>query len=128
MNSTLTQPLSQARAARGSRLARSPSPHPAGEFVNVVLKAAKLRVEAEAAMKEGLKPRERTILEAEHEVEMLAFLLEDNDSSEAEVLLELEAQAQESTAPAVARHLRHQISELQGRHQGRSLSPPELTA
>jgi len=106
---------------------RSLSPHPAGEFVNVVLKAAKLRVEAEIARKEGLKPRERTILEAEHEVEMLAFLLEESDSSEAEVLLEMEAQAQETTSPAVAAHLRAQISELQGRRQ-RSLSPPELTA
>eukprot|EP00435_Cladocopium_sp_Y103_P073772 s15_g45.t1 len=97
------------------------------EFVNVVLKAAKLRVEAEVAVKEGLKPRERTLLEAEHEVEMLSFLLEENDSSEAEVLLEMEAQAHEATCPAVAHHLRAQISELQGRRP-RSLSPPELTA
>lgn len=136
MNSTLTQPGLTSQATRGSRggltfltalHTRSPSPHPAGEFVNVVLKAAKLRVEAEVAMKEGLKPRERTLLEAEHEVEMLSFLLEENDSSEAEVLLEMEAQVQEATCPAVAHHLRAQISELQGRRP-RSLSPPELTA
>ena len=60
---------------------------------------------------------------------MLAFLLEENDSSEAEVLLEMEAQAQEATAAGfpVAEHLRAQISELQCRRH-RSLSPPELTA
>ena len=131
MSATLTQPgrglTSGFRSGISSLQMRSLSPHPAGEFVNVVLKAAKLRVEAEIARKEGLKPRERTILEAEHEVEMLAFLLEESDSSEAEVLLEMEAQAQETTSPAVAAHLRAQISELQGRRQ-RSLSPPELTA
>ncbi|CAJ1375367.1 unnamed protein product [Effrenium voratum] len=106
---------------------RSPSPHPAGEFVNVVLKAAKLR--AEANLKAGVmaKHRERALLEAENEVEMLAFLLEEGDSSEAEVLLEMEAQAQESASPAIAAHLRAQITELQGRRQ-RSVSPPELTA
>ncbi|CAK9112804.1 unnamed protein product [Durusdinium trenchii] len=106
----------------------TPSSHPAGEFVNVVLKAAKLRVEAETAAREGyVKPRERTIIEAEHEVEMLAFLMEENDSSEAEVLLEMEAQVHETSSPAVAARLRAQISELQCRRP-RSLSPPELTA
>ncbi|CAE7308616.1 alkbh6 [Symbiodinium natans] len=103
---------------------RSPSPHPAGEFVTVVLKAAKLREEAES-LHEGLDgPLGRAIVEAENEVEMLAFLLEEADSSEAEVLLEMEAQLQEPKAPVVAAHLRAQIAELQGRKQ-RSLSPPE---
>ena len=44
-----------------------------------------------------------------------------NDSSEAEVLLEMEAQAQDTTAPAVAEHLRAQISELQCRRRGNEL-------
>lgn len=102
---------------------RSPSPHPAGEFVTVVLKAAKLREEAQT-IHEGSDGLQRAIVEAENEVEMLAFLLEEADSSEAEVLLEMEAQLQEPKAPLVAAHLRAQIAELQGRKQ-RSLSPPD---
>ncbi|CAE7320644.1 unnamed protein product [Symbiodinium necroappetens] len=65
----------------------------------------------------------RPVDQAENEVEMLAFLLEEADSSEAEVLLEMEAQLQEPKAPLVAAHLRAQIAELQGRQ--RSLSPPD---
>jgi len=103
---------------------RSPSPHPAGEFVTVVLKAAKLREEAQTNHEGSDGSLQRAIVEAENEVEMLAFLLEEADSSEAEVLLEMEAQLQEPKGSLVAAQLRAQIAELQGRKQ-RSLSPPD---
>ncbi|CAE7901587.1 hypothetical protein AK812_SmicGene3711 [Symbiodinium microadriaticum] len=98
-----------------------------GGFVTVVLKAAKLREEAQT-IHEGkdlpeVRKTTRPVDQAENEVEMLAFLLEEADSSEAEVLLEMEAQLQEPKAPLVAAHLRAQIAELQGRQ--RSLSPPD---
>eukprot|EP00439_Symbiodinium_sp_Y106_P079919 s735_g18.t1 len=93
-------------------------------FVTVVLKAAKLREEAQTNHEGSDGSLQRAIVEAENEVEMLAFLLEEADSSEAEVLLEMEAQLQEPKAPLVAAHLRAQIAELQGRKQ-RSLSPPD---
>ncbi|CAE6954639.1 unnamed protein product [Symbiodinium sp. CCMP2592] len=96
----------------------------AAGFVTVVLKAAKLREEAQTSHEGSDGSLQRAIVEAENEVEMLAFLLEEADSSEAEVLLEMEAQLQEPKAPLVAAHLRAQIAELQGRKQ-RSLSPPD---
>eukprot|EP00931_Biecheleriopsis_adriatica_P026439 TRINITY_DN16096_c0_g2_i1.p1 TRINITY_DN16096_c0_g2~~TRINITY_DN16096_c0_g2_i1.p1 ORF type:complete len:666 (+),score=164.91 TRINITY_DN16096_c0_g2_i1:161-2158(+) len=131
---------------------RAPSQHPAGELVAVVMKAAKLREEAELtsgrescdtagdagegmnALGGGPLPAGvdhqsnigRMIVEAENEVEMLTFLLEEVDSSEAEVLLELEAQ-QHQKHPVVAARLRAQISELTARRR-RSRSPPELTS
>eukprot|EP00913_Durusdinium_trenchii_P029832 g27955.t1 len=128
---SLSTPTDSQRSFTGSQ-----SSHPAGEgggFVGdeKIMWQKHTRhtpLQAETAAREGyVKPRERTIIEAEHEVEMLAFLMEENDSSEAEVLLEMEAQVHETSSPAVAARLRAQISELQCRRP-RSLSPPELTA
>mmetsp|Transcript_6690 Transcript_6690/g.11928 ORF Transcript_6690/g.11928 Transcript_6690/m.11928 type:complete len:282 (-) Transcript_6690:45-890(-) len=144
------------RGGEGAML-RAPSQHPAGEFLAVVLKAALLRAEAEeAAGRAGIAESEaadgggdvdavlggplppgvgeesdvgKSIVEAENEVEMLTFLLEEADASEAEVLLEMEAQQRQQKQPVVAARLRAQIEEVLARgRRRRSLSPPELTS
>merc|ERR1711879_509768 len=106
-------------------VANTPSQHPAGEFIAVVLKAALLRAEAVGSasptaefasddgrlapeavlggpLPSGITPDSATgkmIIESENEVEMLAFLLEESDAAEAEVLLEMEAHQRQAKQP-----------------------------
>lgn len=130
-------------------VANTPSQHPAGEFFAVVLKAALLRAEAAGSasptsefasndgslspevvlggpLPSGITPDSTTgkmIIESENEVEMLAFLLEESDAAEAEVLLEMEAHQRQAKQPAVAARLRAQLEELAARSKRRSMSP-----
>lgn len=84
------------------------------------MRAAQLRAEAEQAdriartlpVAPDSAAADEALVTAENEVEMLTFLLRDDELDEVETLLEFEAQRQ---LPAVARRLRTQLNELSRR-------------
>lgn len=87
--------------------------HPAGDFADAVLHLAKLK--AEEPEVRGLAERDRAVKEAENEVVMQAFELDEDATAEAEALLEFEVQRQPS---GVARRLREQLEELAASRSG----------
>lgn len=110
------------RKVRGhARKAPPSSPHRSvDEFLGASLRAAQLRAEAEQAdriartlpVAPDSAAADEALVTAENEVEMLTFLLRDDELDEVETLLEFEAQRQ---LPAVARRLRTQLNELSRR-------------
>uniref|UniRef100_A0A7S4VLF9 Uncharacterized protein n=1 Tax=Alexandrium monilatum TaxID=311494 RepID=A0A7S4VLF9_9DINO len=92
---------------------------PAAEFLSAAVRLAILQVDAEMTRGGSGGDLSVAIQEAENELEMSAFLLD--DTGEVEGLLEMEAQQR---PPAVARRLRELLAELTTRGQSQRRGPP----